>query len=122
MTDTKRCSTCKEWKPLDSYTKNGKNKDGKQYYCRGCANHGRKAIYKKVGLMKLGAGCAHCGYNAHSHALHYDHIDPANKLNCVSALIRLGAKWSIIEKEMAKCQVLCSNCHAVKTHPRCHSA
>ena len=122
MTDTKRCSTCKEWKSLDMFSKNRTKKDGKQSSCRGCANQERRALYKKVALIKLEAGCAHCGYNAHSQALQCDHIDPANKLQGVSDLVGLGAKWPTIEKEMAKCQVLCANCHAVKTHPRCHSA
>jgi len=122
MTDTKRCSTCKEWKSLDMYAKKTEAKDGKQGHCRGCANIKRTALYKKVGLMKLEAGCAHCGYNAHSHALQYDHLDPNTKTGAVSRLISDMKCWSSIEKEMAKCQVLCANCHAVKTHPRCHSA
>ena len=122
MTDTKQCITCKERKPLDMYSKRTGSKDGKQSFCRGCANAERKALYKKVGLMKLEAGCAHCGYNAHPQALHYDHLDPSTKKAGISTLVGKVRTWSTIEKEMAKCQVLCSNCHAVKTHPRCHSA
>lgn len=55
-----------------------------------------------------GKSCNHCGS---IHELELDHIDPTKK---VSHKIW---SWSAArrEAELAKCQVLCSDCHAKKT-------
>jgi hypothetical protein len=59
---------------------------------------------------KLLFGCVRCGYKKCARALHYHHIDPTTKEfgigNCGSA------GNARIEKELAKCQLLCANCHA----------
>lgn len=62
---------------------------------------------------KLAHGCAKCGYNEHPAALDFDHIRGV-KLYDVS-------KTNTIEKatiEIAKCQVLCANCHRIETYER----
>jgi len=32
----KQCTKCKEYKPLNEFSNNKRNKDGKQYYCKAC--------------------------------------------------------------------------------------
>ena len=73
---------------------------------------------KEVGALldayKLSHGCAVCGYNSNTVALDFDHIDPNTKLFNIGrsrAKVSLEALW----KEVAKCQVLCANCHRIKT-------
>lgn len=66
---------------------------------------------KKVWFKNLKAGlqCELCGEN-HPATLDFHHLDPSKK----SATISMSyMNWSIehIEEEIAKCQVLCSNCH-----------
>ena len=66
--------------------------------------------------MKLTAGCKKCGYREHAAALVWHHRDPAEK----SFEVGPGAakrSWSSLLKEIAKCDVLCANCHAI-THYR----
>lgn len=59
---------------------------------------------------RLGDKCSKCGS---TDRLEFDHIDPATK---VRPLMRLAlAKPSKWEAELAKCQVLCHECHWDKT-------
>lgn len=57
-----------------------------------------------------GAACVKCGS---VDRLEIDHIDPSTKIRNVATL------WSYTEekrnKELAKCQILCHDCHAIKT-------
>jgi hypothetical protein len=71
-----------------------------------------KQIEKRVWLArrKLEDGCAQCGYDAHPAALHFHHTDGATKDLAVSEVAKYG--WARIRAEVAKCDVLCANCHA----------
>lgn len=83
-----------------------------------------RVIRALVDSIKTAAGCAMCGYNAHACALQFDHIDPATKYRTRTGNIVhpadmvKGARYSLptILAEIAKCRVLCANCHAVYTH------
>ena len=77
----------------------------------------RAAKWRLSGLIKLESGCVDCGYNEHAVALQFDHIEN-NKKASVSNLIRSDYAWSTILKEIRKCEVRCSNCHAVITSRR----
>lgn len=45
--------------------------------------------------------------------LQFHHL--GNKKASVSALVAGGASWARIEAEIAKCEVLCANCHRLRT-------
>lgn len=83
-----------------------------------------KVIRRIVDTIKLESGCEACGYNAHPSALQFDHLDPATKYRTRSGkLVHLadmvkGGRYALatIMAEIAKCRVLCANCHAVYTH------
>lgn len=77
----------------------------------------RGAKWRLAGLIKLAQGCVDCGYNEHAVALQFDHIED-NKKASVSNLIRSDYAWKTILKEIQKCEVRCSNCHAVITSRR----
>ena len=61
--------------------------------------------------VKMFKGCAICGYKKHPAALHFNHIDPTKKVANVSKL----RSWVKVKEEIRKCEVLCANCHAIKT-------
>ena len=74
--------------------------------------------------IKTTRGCEVCGFNAHPAALQFDHIDPATKYRTKagkvvhpSDMIK-GNRYSLatVMLEIAKCRVLCANCHAIHTH------
>ena len=77
----------------------------------------RRNNWRLVGMIKVAAGCVDCGYAAHAEALQFDHIDN-NKKGNVSDLIRSDYSWKTILNEINKCEVICANCHAVRTSQR----
>ena len=89
--------------------------------CRQCVNiRGHKSAYERVeklNAIKLASGCVDCGYNKHPVALDFDHLPEFEKSFNVSAKVR-RAPWDQILAEVAKCEVVCSNCHRVRTWER----
>lgn len=78
----------------------------------------RAEKWSLVQSIKMQRGCADCGYNAHGVALQFDHMDEFDKKNTVSNLIRSDYGWDTIMAEIAKCEVVCANCHAIRTKER----
>lgn len=68
-------------------------------------------LQKRVRDEKMKRGCKKCGYNKHFAALQFHHRNPKTKKFRLSECRNYS--WKMVQKEMAKCDVLCSNCHAV---------
>jgi 5-methylcytosine-specific restriction endonuclease McrA len=68
-----------------------------------------------VCIERLGGKCQRCGWNQDTCALHFDHIDPTTKKFAMSNLLAYGLTPRL-EEELAQCQLLCANCHSIKTH------
>ena len=71
-------------------------------------------LRERLSATKLSRGCIDCGYKAYAVSLHFDHRDPKLKLFNLSS-VPASTPWEVIEAEIAKCDVRCANCHAVKT-------
>lgn len=69
--------------------------------------------------IKMKSGCVDCGYKDNAQALQFDHIG-TDKKESVSNLIRSDYSWKTILEEIAKCEIVCANCHAVRTQNRKH--
>lgn len=54
--------------------------------------------------------CGHCG-ETDPVVLEFNHIDPSTKTHDVSNMAVLGYSLKRIKDEIAKCEVLCANCH-----------
>jgi 5-methylcytosine-specific restriction endonuclease McrA len=70
-------------------------------------------------IERLGGVCRNCGYKDDLRALQVDHVDPATKTMGLSGLGRFALKGGLppfVIRELEKCQLLCANCHAIKTH------
>jgi hypothetical protein len=79
----------------------------------------KKRRYEKldaIDAIKLAHGCADCGYNEHACALDFDHRPGTEKVAGVANL--LGGSWDVLWNEIDKCDVVCSNCHRVRTKYR----
>ena len=63
--------------------------------------------------IKMSKGCACCGWKDHAYGLDFDHIKPSTKLFGLGDAARRTLEQ--IDAEIAKCIVLCSNCHRLKT-------
>lgn len=61
-------------------------------------------------------GCEECG-ERDPRKLEYDHKDPSDKKRVIARLITDGYSWTsnVLSTEVAKCRILCANCHRVHT-------
>jgi hypothetical protein len=77
----------------------------------------QQARRELINKIKMERGCAVCGYNAHAVALDFDHVRGVKSFNVSQdpkvALNKLLA-------EIAKCDVVCANCHRIHTYEQRH--
>ena len=72
---------------------------------------------RKAALIALKGGqCMDCGYKAHPAALEFDHVR-GSKVCSIATLLQ-GARWEEVLTEVAKCELVCANCHAIRTQTR----
>lgn len=74
------------------------------------------AFAPKVAAYKMEQGCTDCGYREHPAALQFDHLPGTAKRGQISRLSRYS--WERVLEEFAKCEVVCANCHAIRTTTR----
>lgn len=103
--------TCKDSasaKPLDE----------KRETKRACNHRARIKKYAKrraqLDAIKLESGCIDCGYKEHPAALQFDHRELSEKEFEIGRNI-LHKPWDVLLAEIAKCDVRCANCHAIRT-------
>lgn len=76
----------------------------------------RKArIRDDVRKYKESTPCKDCGIFFKYYITDFDHIDPKTKLDNVANLVHNGSIKKVWE-EIAKCDLLCANCHRERTH------
>jgi hypothetical protein len=63
------------------------------------------------------APCADCGQRFPSFVMDFDHRDGNDKLGTIAHMINKWP-WARILTEVAKCDVVCSNCHRIRTAVR----
>jgi hypothetical protein len=83
------------------------NKDHKQYY-RNKKLASQQTIKCLIASLKI--SCIKCNEN-YPAALDFHHRDKTEKEICVSDIVNFGWGEERIKKEIAKCDVLCANCH-----------
>jgi hypothetical protein len=76
----------------------------------------RAAVVNRFKQMK---GCADCGAKGlPAYVYDLDHLDPQDKIDHVSVLLNMVRPWKIIREEVLKCEVVCANCHRIRTETR----
>jgi hypothetical protein len=75
-----------------------------------------------IRAFKLLRGCADCGYNTNPDALQFDHLPGEKRYTNTRGLhtnvSSFASNDSNLRKEIAKCEVVCANCHAIRTAER----
>lgn len=83
----------------------------------GKAYHARLASERRaISLMRdarKAVPCADCGQRFPAACMDFDHKNPADKTAAVSMLS--GRRWRTTVAEMDKCDVVCANCHRVRS-------
>ena len=79
--------------------------------CNGEAVSARRRRVKELLVAEAGGGCVICGYDRYAGALQFHHVDPAEKSFSLSER-GLARSLEKARAEVAKCVLLCANCHA----------
>ena len=130
----KKCTSCKQEKNFIEFNKNASIKDGYQTQCKEChrvsAKRSRLAHpqTQKENLKRYrtklrnwireqkAKPCADCGIQYPYYVMQFDHVrgEKLFQLGNAYGQQSLGA----IRAEVAKCEVVCANCHFERTHSR----
>jgi len=127
----RRCRKCRRALPCTLFGRHREN--GRQWWCKGCfrdyfAARGQKHLdqvkaavkRRRLESRKLVAerrqlGCADCG-ERDPVILEFDHV--AAKNGNVSDMVRHAVAPKRVAAEMDRCEVVCSNCHRIRTFSR----
>lgn len=88
----------------------------KQYYIEK-AYRKRDNLRRWVYDLKNKTPCTDCGVQYPYYVTDFDHVGNDEKVNTVSKLINSGSTKKVKE-EIAKCELVCSNCHRIRTYNR----
>lgn len=92
-----KCPECRQWKVVDGKVR--------QDLARAHVN----AIKNNP--------CLDCGHTFPTVCMQFDHTSD-DKTNNVSTMVMLGYSIARIDIEIAKCELVCANCHAIRTDRR----
>jgi hypothetical protein len=128
--DLKQCIRCKEYKTKIEY---GNRLGKKLSVCKKCINNAQKKQYANnkpyyldrnrehrannrnwYQALKNKTPCAKCGTKYPYYVMDYDHLDPSTKVLCIAHM--MGHSRKAILNEISKCELLCANCHRIKTY------
>jgi hypothetical protein len=127
---TKLCGRCATTKPVAAFHRRGK---GHQAWCKECrkaydredyeVNYDRHRERTRQGSQAWSAWlrglkeepCTDCRQRFHFAAMQYDHTGTDKTLN-VAAMIGCSRERTLVE--INKCELVCANCHAVRTWTR----
>lgn len=61
--------------------------------------------------------CADCGLEYPPYVMHWDHLPEFEKVASLGDIVQYQNRTKVLE-EIAKCELVCANCHAERTHCR----
>lgn len=132
----RRCSRCRDFKPLAQFPFRDIRAGVRGHYCRHCQSTYRRGHYaahkidyitramteaqlkREDSLLLLHEylrvhPCVDCG-ETDIRVLEFDHTDPRSKTMAVTTMIG-RRRWPTIMSEIHKCDVRCANCHRKRT-------
>ena len=131
----KLCPRCQATKPVSEFPIRARGSPDS--FCRACAKayfheyyvKNKEAYVARAALrnkkiqeiLRVGKSkpCADCGCSYPYYVMDFDHREGETKLCNVSALNRhRRVSMQKLLEELAKCDVVCANCHRERTHQR----
>ena len=109
----KNCSKCKLNKSVKDFPYSDRKKNKLHSWCKECLYGYQKKRWKdrkRKAISLMGGCCYKCGYKKNMAALEFHHKNPEKKEFVWEKLRKM--KWSSVIKELKKCILVCSNCHA----------
>lgn len=133
----KHCNSCNQVKPFSEFNRKGTSLQSK---CRSCQKLGYKTYYEnndkersrlyarnKVSREAMrqyirkakDKPCTDCDVKYPYYVMQFDHI-ASDKEYTIATLVNY-TNYEMVDKEIAKCEVVCANCHAIRTWKRSNS-
>lgn len=135
-----KCSDCGETKALEEFNERKGRERGYYYDCKKCrgiafqekmkdenfrskkrkqsrrtAAKKRQELYDLVLEFKKDKPCQDCGGLFPPYVMDFDHVDPTNKIDTITHLRSVVCNKKLLLLEIAKCELVCSNCHRIRT-------
>lgn len=132
------CCHCGFPKDEDDFHFRNKAKGTRQPYCKECKKGFSKAWYtshkadhkkvvqrnnrryqqetRKIIDKIKDKPCADCGHRFPSVVMDFDHVDPTSKLFSIANRMARTVSLEVLLAEISKCEVVCANCHRLRTH------
>jgi hypothetical protein len=134
----KFCHKCQSDLTVDLFNKNASCKDGYARTCRSCMKEYRKVHYsnnrenyirvvmasnirraeakqERLRQFFVDKKCMDCPVD-NPVVLEFHHRIPELKCKSISKMMSDGNSWERVLQEIDKCDILCSNCHKIRTH------
>jgi len=86
-------------------------KNKQQYFDR--RNQQRNDMREYINTLKS-VPCMDCKVSYPAFVMDFDHRDPKEKVAEIGVMIQRGS-WSKLKLEIAKCDIVCANCHRIRT-------
>jgi CRISPR/Cas system-associated protein Cas10 (large subunit of type III CRISPR-Cas system) len=131
------CSTCRLEKALDEFSQKGSALQSK---CKSCQRAYHRNYYREnksrfitknrrnknrqrrrlraILLDVKRRPCQDCGGSFHPWVMELDHRDGTTKTAAVANLVSKGCTDARLLEEIEKCDVVCANCHRMRTYRR----
>lgn len=94
-----------------------RKRDADREAARAIERDRKRERIERIDAIKASTPCADCGGRFHPVAMDFDHV-AGDKTLGISEMVRGRYSWQRIEVEIAKCEIVCSNCHRVRTYER----
>ena len=136
----KLCKYCDRRKDLDEFHIKRAAKDGHRDRCKACVSRYHDKWYKinrKERIAQCAAAtarwrkkkaswvdglknvpCIDCGRRFPPYVMDFDHVRGDKQFDISKAVATHGASEKRIEEEIKKCEIVCANCHRIRTHNR----
>lgn len=131
----KSCSKCKNELELNQFDICQRDPSGYDPWCRPCRRSYNRQYYRKnleksrqktntrraarlewLSEIKRDKPCVDCGMIYESFCMDFDHL--RDKVKSVSRMVLNNTPFSVIEKEIKKCELVCVICHNNRTLAR----
>jgi hypothetical protein len=130
----RRCAKCGLWKSAREFHN---SRTGQFSYCRECRRAYDRRYYQERGkaarrgrqrrrmlearawmaALKKGVPCADCGQIFPVWVMHWDHLPGYHKVGSISEMVGSRSR-TITIAELQKCELVCGNCHVLRTISR----
>lgn len=133
----KQCTKCKEEKDESNFFK---KRNGLQSHCKKCQNEYTKNHYlnnkqyykdkarnycepilkdlREFVIKEKSKPCVDCKKSFHPFCMDFDHRENEDKISEIATLVRQCVAIEMLKNEIAKCDLVCANCHRLRTFKR----